>query len=370
MEAMSTAEVSTTITNRHMPLTTPLFQKALVSHLDITKPDRLARTQAESLVLRWDDDDSESLKSDCADEGGTSVTNGSDRSIRGTLTLEGEFASVSIGAKCSWRDGREKETSADKGEIGQLWFELTVAAKLIPATKARRSFDRKEAGGTPAIKKAGSRKEDRAMRKVRSGMVQRLKADHYVGKLLEADAVSRPTARKKLKMNKLEENGGPIVLCKAVIWQHKHNAKVELEERVDVSEDSLEGVRRAILSRSDGNIAVMELLLALPFLPRQQHTKQGLEYSPEIRGEGEGDVPLLPRESYYSTPLADRACLRLLEDAMLDACEREGEDEMIDDLNLAEKERSECSYENDVNDERGKGSLPKDQQWKRTRTLS
>lgn len=359
-------EVSTSIANRHMPLTTPLFQKALASHLEITKPDRLARTQAESLVLRWDDDDGEGLKSDCTDEG----TNGSDRSIRGTLTLEGEFASVLIGAECSWKDGREEETSAidDKGEIGQLWFNLTAAAKLIPATKARRASDRKEDGGRPAIKKAGSRKDDRASRKVRSAMVQRLKADHYVGRLLQAASVSKHTERKKLKRNKTEENGAPTVLCKAVIWQDKHNATVELEERVDVSEESLEGVRRAILSHSDGNIAILELLLAMPFLPRKRLSKKGVEASLAIGGEGEGDVPLLPRQIFYSTPLADRARLRLLEDAMLDACEREGEDEMIDELNISQKVRSECTHENDVDDERGSGSLTKDQQSKRKRT--
>lgn len=33
--------------------------------------------------------------------------------------------------------------------------------------------------------------------------------------------------------------------------------------------------------------------------------------------------------------LGDRAYLRLLEDAMFDACEKEGEDEILDDLNIS-----------------------------------
>merc|ERR1719506_499809 len=34
-------------------------------------------------------------------------------------------------------------------------------------------------------------------------------------------------------------------------------------------------------------------------------------------------------------PLADRTKLRLLEDAMFDACEREGEEELIDELRIS-----------------------------------
>jgi len=47
--------------------------------------------------------------------------------------------------------------------------------------------------------------------------------------------------------------------------------------------------------------------------------------------------------------LGDRAYLRLLEDAMFDACEKEGEDEILDDLNIScgnAKENGDC----DAND--------------------
>ena len=48
-------------------------------------------------------------------------------------------------------------------------------------------------------------------------------------------------------------------------------------------------------------------------------------------------------------PLAKRAKLRLLEDAMAEACEREGEDDIIGDLTINDKRVTKASYVEDDN---------------------
>jgi hypothetical protein len=82
------------------------------------------------------------------------------------------------------------------------------------------------------------------------------------------------------------------------------------EERVDVVDHVAESLRRAVFSQAESSLDVIEMLLALPILPMSVH-----DIAP--------------------CPLADRAKLRLLEDAMFDACEREGEDEIIGDLQIS-----------------------------------
>ena len=90
----------------------------------------------------------------------------------------------------------------------------------------------------------------------------------------------------------------------------------QFEERVDVIDSVAEGLRRGVFSSAESSLDVTELLLSLPFLPGSAH-------------------------KVVHCPLADRAKLRLLEDAMFDACEREGEDEIIDDLKISSQDKSE-----------------------------
>ena len=97
-----------------------------------------------------------------------------------------------------------------------------------------------------------------------------------------------------------------------------------LEERVHVSEKLCECIRRSIWSAVDSPLDVIDLILNLPCLPTHQ------------------------------TPLASRAKLRLLEDAMCDACEQEGEDELIEDLSISTKEGGEGDNDNKDDDENEK----------------
>lgn len=116
-------------------------------------------------------------------------------------------------------------------------------------------------------------------RKVQTEMKRRLRQDDYIKPLLES------------------KEG--LVVCEAFIHLQQPD---KLEERVRVDENVAEGIRRCIYSQSQGCLSLMELLVSLPYLP--SHT------------------------------LGQRAKLRLLEDAMVDACEQEEENELLDELSL------------------------------------
>lgn len=131
-----------------------------------------------------------------------------------------------------------------------------------------------------------AKKRDKVANKVRAEIIKHLRDDDYIKSLLEDKDVG-------------------LVLCEAHIQMCPGN---ELEERVRVDDNVAEGVRRCIYSQSEGTLSLMDLLVSLPFLP--------------------------------SVPLAQRAKLRLLEDAMVDACEKEGENELLEELTLI-KEKEE-----------------------------
>mmetsp|Transcript_52825 Transcript_52825/g.78319 ORF Transcript_52825/g.78319 Transcript_52825/m.78319 type:complete len:191 (+) Transcript_52825:417-989(+) len=139
-----------------------------------------------------------------------------------------------------------------------------------------------------------------------------------------------------------------MLLCEAVIEQHVSDSKQQQqhpsssidgrmtidnkqrqvhsrEERVNVSEDALEGVRRSVLSMTECNLSVLELCLAMPWLPRNSDKNFILQGADVCHNSVSSEELML---------CADRAALRLLEDALFDACEKEGEEDMLDDLNL------------------------------------
>ena len=132
----------------------------------------------------------------------------------------------------------------------------------------------------------GTKKREKVANKVRSETVKHLRDDDYIKPLLEDEDVG-------------------LVLCEAHIHLRPGS---ELEERVRVDDIVAEGVRRCIYSHSEGTLSLIDLLLSLPFLP--------------------------------SVPLAQRAKLSLLEDAMVDACEKEEENKLLDELSF-KKEKEE-----------------------------
>ena len=288
-----------------MQLTTSQFTNALSRHIDESKPDPLAKCQLESLCLNW-----EQGQLDGADDSGDSATK---TSLCGTLTLSSEYISVSIHVLCYWKktnqSGENDERSCDAisncdGEAKQFQEELFI--KLTASATER-------VGSTDTSKQ--DRKDRKASKKLRAEMLKRLRSDHYIRQLFVDD--------------KANDDCAP--LCEALIQQNLSsgdrsggNSDIdELEERVNVEEGTLQGIKNAIFSKSEDNLDVLELLLNMPYLPRSLAASSNNDKEEAVSKE-------------WPSKLADRAYLRLLEDAMFDACEKEGEDELLDDLNISE----------------------------------
>ena len=127
-------------------------------------------------------------------------------------------------------------------------------------------------------------------------------------------------------------------MCEAVIQQKWRSigrtstaSTPSVEERVDVSEDALEAIHRAILSHTDCNLTVLEMILSMPWIPCSSH---GTVSGSVASSWNTCLTDTSAMSSRYLQGARDRAVLRLLEDALFDACEREGEEEMLDDLTL------------------------------------
>jgi len=127
--------------------------------------------------------------------------------------------------------------------------------------------------------------------KSHANMLKRFRQDDYIAKLLKDEFTPLCQAN---------------VVCKD---------ESELEERVWIDQNLLESIRRCIYSHADSALSVVELVTAMPYC-----------FTP-------------------GCPLGHRAKLRLLEDAMLDACEQEGEDELIDELSLNKNASNDNDHE-------------------------
>ena len=237
-------------------LSTDHFTKALTAYGESALGnDTLARSQIDNLQVVWRD----------AEANQTSIDQTSDRTIvDGVLSLSSKYITICIQARVETDDSERR-----------LNFMLNVNALLVEGKKE---------------KGKGAR--------LRAGMIERLKADRLVSRLL---STSKTTP--------------PLTLCEALIHQSEEGSG-ELEERVNVEDNVLEGIRTAILSQLESNLDVLELLLGLPYLPR--HCTSNVDIA----------------------KLANRAYLRLLEDGMFDACEREGEDDLLDDLQISQPKRT------------------------------
>ena len=240
---------------KRVALTTSLFEKSLVRHLDNTKPDPLAKRQMEGWTCEWQEEEEEAI--------GDTLANSR---TSGLLSLHGDYMTVILKADCEW-------TWEEGDSGGSLEFSLSVRTRF--RTKAELGRDEKKVSSSDV----------KVDKKVRAGMLKRLQKDDYIIKILGDDF---------------------IPLCQATVLTKTD----QLEERVWMDQDLLESIRRAIYSQAS-MIDVVELLTNLPYL---------------------GDCPP-----------GHRAKLRLLEDAMLDACDREGDEELIDELNLqsSKKEQDE-----------------------------
>ena len=329
-------------------LTTAQFQNAITRYIDSAKPDALARGQIEQLNLCWEQHDN--------DVGVTSGNGGEDESLKytwnlnGTLTVSSEYISITIRAICNCKirankkDDEVANASAcdnnipddDVGRVfeNEFYIRLSVTAKLLP-------LGGEEVKGEQKEKMKMNRKERATKRKLHVGMQKRLQSDRLIRCLL---LDNNNDEKHDTKQNANNSGSDDILLCEALILQNPHNTSNthcqrstsegggELEERVNVNDGTLEGIRKAIFSHTEDNLDVLELLLKMPYLPLSCRggDGDGSSATPSTQGTEYSNSQTKTRDM-----LGDRVYLRLLEDAMFDSCEREWEGDMLDDLNIS-----------------------------------
>ena len=277
------------------------------------------------------------------------------------LTLSSEYISIVIRAVCEFR---VSSVSASKTTLPTTLSDDKIAPKAVGATSLiqsedvlKSSFDDEFYFQLTVHAKLKSKSLETAIadenddnltmkktieHRLHLGMTNRLQSDVSIRRLLllsDIDRSDNHTANNNIINSSNIDEG--ITLCEALIQRNRATQSLELEERVNVDESILDGVRSAIYSHAEDNLDVLELLLNMPYLPR---IAVGfifpLSNNAKGRGGEEGDHVSSSFTSDDATTmtiineLAQRAYLRLLEDAMFDACEKEGEDELLDDLTI------------------------------------
>ncbi|VEU40952.1 unnamed protein product [Pseudo-nitzschia multistriata] len=269
-------------------LATSLFNESLSDYIDYHKPDPIARRQLESWKMSWSEDTNDSRKSnDNANDKKKHLDWKPTNAIEGKLEICGEYVAATIKMECFWTDWNPA-VNDDKIEDGRLCF----SCKLISG----RLIDKKDG-------------EERTERKVRKKMLTRLRGDSYISKMLAMTEGGKSDTKDIQTHHQL---------CLAQASIYVNATKFEMEERVDVSESVAETLRRSLWPSIHSSLDVVEVILALPSLP--------------CRTPGS--------KTRATTRLANRAKLRMLEDAMLDECEKEGDDQIIEDLNISNEQAS------------------------------
>ena len=275
---------TTTTTTTISSLTTDLFYDAVKNYIDYNKPDPIAKRQLENWKLDWKNTDRKKIDASIVSGENSFIDCPATNVIQGTLEICGDYVAVTIQMKCVWTNGKKKED-------GRLSYQMdVVSAKFI-----ERKNDNEE-------------EEGKAERKIRKKMISRLSQDSYISKIIALST---------------EEKSNNNVLCLAHASIYVNTDKFELEERVDVSDTVAETLRRALWSSTKSPLDIVDMILVLPSLPCHNSAAANSSSSTTTSS------------STCTTRLANRAKLRLLEDAMLDECEKEGEDQLIDDLSIS-----------------------------------
>lgn len=279
---------------KEVALLSDQFEKALDRYIDYHKPDPICRKQLEGWSLEWKTQQIQPKTDEDASDTDSSSP-GASHQLSGTLEIAGEYMVILLEVVSRWRHTGAVAGGGSKAKqhYGEFLFSCHASARFLTKSelKKRKKQD-KDAGKSKA--------ED----KIRGKMVSRLREDDYISKLLstssDADEAEAPPSEKQM-------------LAQAKI----QFSPDDLEERVTTSENVCEGIKRAIWSSAESPLDIVEVLLQFPFLP----------------------VTDLESSEDTTSSLANRAKLRLLEDAMCDACEKEGEDELLDDLRISEKKQ-------------------------------
>jgi hypothetical protein len=380
--------------HRVVSLTTSLFYDAVRRYIEETKPDPLARRQLESWVLEWKDNNGCSDSAAAAAQSATEANIGGNKNnsnkidssvlvdadndptttgtvaddgkscpdnnrfaLRGRLEILGDYVSVVLETDCSWTTtttpphddagGRDSGNSNINRHVdGELFYSCHVrSARLLLDPPVVPTRDGPAVGAAPAPQEDDGADVDRKVQaKIRDRTIARLRQDSYISKLLREEEPERkqPQQQPRHPNGDADDDAGggsadetgPVLATARIRVDRNRNV---LEERVDVTDSLAEALRRAVWPAAESSLDVVELILALPSLPccaTAPASSSGAARSAATNTTAPSRSTTTTTTT-TTTPLANRAKLRMLEDAMLDACEREGEDQLLEDLNLA-----------------------------------
>ena len=281
---------------RMIPLQTEAFVEALHGYIDQEKPDQLQKRQMEGWKMVWRQQQQPQSQTASAAATTTKITEEvgfePTHAVAGTLEWAGDHVVLTLTSRCYWcsgNNGKDDDDDDTKEEDGSLFFQCLVSARFV-------EISNNDTSKTEA--------------KIRTQMRERLQRDDYIAKLLP----QRSSKNRKEASSVAPLQQQAVELCQASVTSNGSN---HLEERVYCNEAAAEAVRRALYSTSNnGPIDVFELVCSLPLLPISTSTNTTASIG-------------------TTTKLANRAKLRLLEDAMYDACENEGEEELVQELRLS-----------------------------------
>jgi hypothetical protein len=281
-------------------LSTEEFHDAIRRYIDDNKPDPLCQKQLQGWVLHWTN-----VTNDCEEEEDVPNGNTFHHQINGTLNIQGDYMVIVLHVKCQWRSPNNKHSddNNDTQKYGDLCFSCHVSGRFLTHAEQHQRTGQQNNPST-----ATSTVKGRPNNKIVSKMEAKLKGDAFISKLLlqppSADCAKggvNPKLASSSTSSSSSSSSSSILLAQAEI----HFTAINLEERVTVSEDVCEAIQRAVWPMAESPLEVVDLLLNLPFLPTTL------------------------------TPLANRAKLRLLEDALCDACEKEGDDDLLEELQIS-----------------------------------
>jgi hypothetical protein len=316
-----------------------IFAEALLRYIDETKPDLLARQQLSNLHLEWTPlrkttNDNPSLNND-------DVNQNSQR-IEGELTVYGEYVVICLHVLCEWEwEWNSDESLLTRNSSSRMHLCMWVHGNLISKTDKERRRGKTQGEEL-------TRKDQRINEKVQAKVIKRIQADPYIQRILNKE--SEPHGAK---------NEGTHLLCEALIKKTVVESKIgdqtldgktpssdisDLEEKVYVSSDLLEGFKRSVCSKLDSNISAVEFLLEMPYLPK----KYGFSNVLLENMTGKGYCHPF-REPDMTEMLAGRIQLRILEDVTIDECEKEGENDLLSDLSLSERNDSDNEAPEEIN---------------------
>jgi len=272
---------------QHLLLKSNAFADALHCYIDEEKPDPLQKRQMEAWKLEWQPQQKMNPVE------GSKLDFEPTNVVSGSLEWTGDHLVVTLKASCYWVGGNKEQSD------GALFFQCWASARF------------------PDIDSDTPKKEAKIEQKMR----ERLQNDDYIAKLLRLGKNSKVLDASTVDQEEEEEEEPAMELCQASV-KTGTATDAQLEERVYCNETAAEAIRRAVYSTApNGPIDVFEFVCSLPLLPTQ------------------------------STTLASRAKLRLLEDAMYDACENEGEEELVQDLKLEQQQQQQQQQEQRTDDE-------------------